>query len=60
MSSTEADLLRTMSPQLIADVVMYRTSAGGKKQVAQPGWGCPCMVFENHNPHWLGCVAAAR
>src|SRR5215471_16333251 len=47
MSLTRADQLRTMSPQLVADVVMYPTGDGGRKFVAQPGWGCPCMVSKS-------------
>jgi hypothetical protein len=41
------EALRTMPPQLIADVTLYPTTQGGKKLVAQPGWGCPCTVTKS-------------
>ena len=44
--------LRKMPPQLIADVTLYPTAEGGKKLVAQLGWGCPCMVSKS--PRLLG------
>ena len=31
-----------MAPQLVADVVMFHTSQGGRAGPALPGWGCPC------------------
>ena|SRR5579872_3328643 len=42
--SSRSDWLRTQSPQLIADVVMYPTDGGGRKSIAYLGWGCPCTV----------------
>ena len=42
--STRAEALRTMAPQLIADLTLYPTSEGGKKLTIQPGYGCPCLV----------------
>ena len=39
-----AEALRNMQPQLIADVVLYRTDQGGRRTAAYLGWGCPCMV----------------
>jgi hypothetical protein len=39
-----AERLREMAPALIADLRLYATEQGGKKQPAFPGWGCPCMV----------------
>lgn len=33
-----------MTPQLMADVRLYRTEDGGRTATAYPGWGCPCMV----------------
>jgi hypothetical protein len=33
-----------MSPQLTADVTLYPTAQGGRKYVAQLGWGCLCLV----------------
>ena len=52
MPTTRADALRHMSPQLIADVTLYPTAEGGKKLVAQLGWGCPCMASKT--PPLLG------
>jgi hypothetical protein len=51
MGRTRAEALRTMSPHLIADVTMYPTPNGGKKLVAQPGWGCPCTVSQSSQPN---------
>ncbi len=39
-----AERLRTMSPQLVADVTMYPPSQEGRKSRAFPGWGCPCCI----------------
>lgn len=33
-----------MSPQLVADVLLYATEDGGKRISALPGWGCPCSI----------------
>jgi hypothetical protein len=44
---TRADALREKSPQLVADVLLYSTEAGGKKLTAQPGWGCPCSCSKS-------------
>jgi len=46
---TRADALREMTPQLVADVVLYPTSHGGKRLVVQPGWGCPCSCSNSTN-----------
>ncbi len=43
---TRAEQLRSMPPQLMADVTMYATSQGGRKHAAQPGWGCPCTITQ--------------
>jgi hypothetical protein len=42
--TSRADQLRSMSPQIIADVTLYPPSAGGRSSTAFPGWGCPCCV----------------
>jgi hypothetical protein len=42
-----AERLKTLTPQLIADVVLYPTSEGGRKSPAFPGWGCPCTVSKS-------------
>ena len=47
MSTTRAEWLRTATPQLIADVVLYPTSEGGKNLTAQSGWGCPCCCTKS-------------
>jgi hypothetical protein len=44
---SRAEQLRVMSPQLVADVTMYATDQGGRNYVAQPGWGCPCMISKS-------------
>jgi len=41
---SRADMLRKASPQLVAVVTLYPTSAGGRTSLAYPGWGCPCCV----------------
>jgi hypothetical protein len=38
------ELIKTGPPQLIADLTLYPTGEGGKKRVAQPGFGCPCTA----------------
>jgi hypothetical protein len=35
-----------MSPQLVADVTLYPTAAGGRKSAVPPGWGCPCCLLK--------------
>src|SRR6185437_3541183 len=44
MTSKRADAIRSISPQLVANVRLYPTSEGGKRLPVQPGWGCPCRV----------------
>lgn len=34
-------------PQLVADVRMYETAAGGRASAALPGWGCPVSVSKD-------------
>jgi hypothetical protein len=41
---SRAEQLSKMSPQLIADVTLYRTDEGGRRSSAFPGWGCPCCL----------------
>lgn len=43
MGMSRAERMKIMAPQLIADVVLYDTEAGGRKSFALPGWGCPCV-----------------
>jgi hypothetical protein len=39
-----AERLRTLAPQLVADVRLYSTEEGGRRTAAPPGWGCPCTL----------------
>lgn len=41
------EYLRTAAPQLVADLTLYPTDVGGKKLVAQLGFGCPCTVSKS-------------
>ena len=36
--------LRSMKPELIADLWLYPTEAGGRRAPIKLGWGCPCSV----------------
>ena len=45
---SRAEVLRKMQPQLVADVVLYPTEAGGRRGPAYLGWGCPCMISKMH------------
>ena len=49
---TRAEQLLKMTPQLAADVRLYRSNKGGRSSTALPGWGCLCMV-SNQSP-WEG------
>ncbi len=42
-----ADTFRTLWPQLVADVVLYPSDAGGRRTTAYPGWGCACMLSKS-------------
>lgn len=44
MSRTE--FIKTAIPQLVAEVRMYGTAAGGRTDPAYPGWSCPCIVSQ--------------
>jgi hypothetical protein len=44
-----------MSPDLIAEVTLYPTEAGGKTAPALPGFHCPCVV--SRTPPWVGHAA---
>ena len=41
-----SEFLKTASPHLVVDVIMYATAAGGRRGPAPPGWGCPCMTSQ--------------
>jgi len=41
---TEAEQWQTRTPDLVADVRLYPTEAGGRRSAAPPGWGCPCFA----------------
>ena len=41
-----AEFLRTLTPQLIADVMLYPAEQGGRATTAYLGWGCPVMVSQ--------------
>jgi hypothetical protein len=43
---SRAEILAAMAPQLIADVRMFTQDEGGRRSLAFPGWGCPCMVSQ--------------
>jgi hypothetical protein len=45
---TRADMLRTVSPHFVADVVMYASGEGGRQSAAVLGWGCPCTISQMH------------
>src|ERR1700683_4239843 len=47
MPMSRAEQLRKMSPQLIADVTLYRTEDGGRRSPAMLGWGCPCCLSKD-------------
>ncbi len=40
---SRAKRINATPPHLIADVVLYPASEGGRNTLALPGWGCPCM-----------------
>jgi hypothetical protein len=44
---TRTDFQRAAVPQLVADVLMYETAAGGREGPALPGWGCPVSVSKD-------------
>jgi hypothetical protein len=35
-----------IEPQLVADVRLYETAAGGRKGPILHGWGCPVMISD--------------
>lgn len=39
---------RSAEPHLVADVTMYETDRGGRRQPAVPGWGCPAMLSQDY------------
>jgi hypothetical protein len=47
MPTKRAEWLSSASPQLVADVILYPTSEGGKKQTALPGYGCLCCCAKS-------------
>ncbi|WP_234030285.1 hypothetical protein [Erythrobacter mangrovi] len=44
--ASRAEALRSKSPQLVGDFVLYATKDGGKHWPAWPGWGCLCRLGE--------------
>lgn len=43
---SRAEFISTATPQLIAEVRMYETAAGGRTGPAYSGWGCPVMISQ--------------
>ena len=52
--TTRAESLRSMKPELIADVSLYSTDEGGRKSPAFPGWGCPCGLSKDTRDFYDG------
>jgi hypothetical protein len=46
--------LRSMKPELVADLWLYPTEAGGRKAPIKLGWGCPCSVQKTTDDCWDG------
>lgn len=42
--SDRAIWINKQPPQLVADIELYTTEAGGRTLAVLPGWGCPAMV----------------
>jgi len=51
---SRADQLKSMSPELIADLWLYPTEDGGRKQAVGLGWGCPCTIQSEQGSGWVG------
>jgi hypothetical protein len=42
--------MKAISPQLIADVTLYASERGGRKEPTPADWfGCPCMVSKDRD-----------
>lgn len=41
------DVQPTAEPELIADVTLYATENGGRREPMLPGFGCPCVIDRN-------------
>jgi hypothetical protein len=52
--SNRADKLGSMSPHLMADLWLYPTKDGGRKQAIGLGWGCPCTIQSEQGTGWIG------
>jgi hypothetical protein len=39
-----AERMKELAPALVADLRLYSTEDGGRKQPAYPGFGCPCFL----------------
>ena len=42
-------------PDLVADLYLYPTDAGGKANPIQLGYGCPCSASKDTREAWDGC-----
>ncbi|MEO5937488.1 MAG: hypothetical protein ABIQ43_00595 [Sphingomonas sp.] len=38
---------QTRTPDLLADVSLYPSDAGGRQSAALLGWGCPCFAIKD-------------
>lgn len=47
-----AETLSKLEPELIADVWLYPSDAGGRSHAVHPGWGCPCFANEEGWDGW--------
>jgi hypothetical protein len=52
ISTERAERLEQMSPELLIDLTLYETQAGGRRGPILPGYSCPCMA--SREKPWVG------
>jgi hypothetical protein len=53
--TSRTEQLRSMKPELVADLSLYPTEAGGRTAPIRLGWGCPCTIQKKTVPEcWDG------
>ena len=53
--AARAARLKELAPHLIAQLMLYPTAAGGRKNPILPGFGCPCMLQEKRPLEGYDC-----
>jgi len=55
--TSRADRLKSISPELMADLWLYPSEDGGRAQAIVLGWGSPCTIHQKKEQAGSGTMA---